>query len=156
MSFHEEKKKRTENRILIADDDAFIRGLVKKGLTGVGETVETDNGGDVLELYKQHLPDVVLLDIHLPQKKGFDILKELLQYDQSAFVVMLSSDAVKDNVLNCIQYGAKGFIGKPFVRDVLIKYVTMCDTVSMNNSSVMINGSAPKETLDQAEASTAV
>lgn len=129
MSFHSEKKLRLDNRILLADDDAFIRGLVKKGVETFGDVIETAQGDTVTDLYKQHLPDIVLLDIHLPEKSGFDILKEILSYDPSAFIVMLSSDAIKDNVLNCIQYGAKGFIGKPFVRDVLVRYISMCDTI---------------------------
>ncbi len=125
----EQRKSRAENRILIADDDMFMRSVIKRTLNGVGEMIEDERGDGVMKLYQEHLPDVVLLDIHMPGKQGFDLLKEILAFDPTAYIVMISSDATKENVMRSINEGAKGFVGKPFNRDVLKKYVQFCETV---------------------------
>ena len=125
----EQRKNRAENRILIADDDMFMRSVIKRTLNGIGEMIEDERGDQVLKLYQDQLPDVVLLDIHMPGKQGFDLLKEILAFDPTAYIVMISSDATKENVMRSINEGAKGFIGKPFNRDVLKKYVQFCETV---------------------------
>ena len=135
MGHYEQRKSRTENRILIADDDEFMRTLVKKGVSHMAQCFEVDTGEKVLAAYQEHLPNVVLLDIHMPVKKGFEVLSEILAFDSSAFIIMLSSDAVKDNVMRCVQHGAKGFIGKPFNHTSLIKYIMLCDTIHHSDAT---------------------
>lgn len=120
---------REGNVVLIADDNMFIRFLVQKWLGPEADIVEVGNGSDVLATYMRTKPDLVLLDIHLPGKSGKDLLTEMMQTDPEAFVVMLSADSVKENVVFSIKAGAKAFITKPFTRETLQRYFALCPTV---------------------------
>jgi len=126
-----ERQRREENIILVADDDMFMRSLVKKGVEGYGAAHECETGETVVDRYLQTLPDVVFLDIHMPGKSGIDILEEILMFDQHAFIVMLSADSGKENVLETKKIGAKGFIAKPFTKEKLIDMLQKCPTVRM-------------------------
>lgn len=126
-----ERQNRAENVILIADDDMFMRSLVRKGVEGHGTVSERETGETVVDTYLQILPDIVFLDIHMPGKSGIDILEEILMFDQNAFIVMLSADSAKDNVLETKKLGAKGFIAKPFTKDKLIDMMQKCPTLKM-------------------------
>jgi len=117
------------NRVLIADDNTFIRFLVKKWLEAEAQIIEIAHGKDVLDAYKEHAPNVVFLDIHLPGRNGKDILKDILAYHKEAYVVMLSADSMKENVLFASNNGAKAFITKPFTRETLHRYFSMCQTI---------------------------
>jgi len=118
------------NRVLVADDNTFIRFLVKKWLESDAQVMEISHGKDVLDAFKQHTPDVVFLDIHLPGRNGKDILKDILAFNPNAYVVMLSADSMKENVLFAADNGAKAFITKPFTRETLHRYFTMCPTLT--------------------------
>lgn len=124
-----ERQKRAENVILLADDDMFMRSLVKKGVDGYGTLHERETGEAVVDTYLQVLPDIVFLDIHMPGKSGIDILEEILMFDQNAFIVMLSADSAKDNVLETKKLGAKGFIAKPFTKEKLVDMLQKCPTI---------------------------
>jgi two-component system chemotaxis response regulator CheY len=124
-----ERQKREENVILLADDDMFMRSLVKKGVDGYGTLHERETGEAVVDTYLQVLPDIVFLDIHMPGKSGIDILEEILMFDQNAFIVMLSADSAKDNVLETKKLGAKGFIAKPFTKEKLVDMLQKCPTI---------------------------
>lgn len=126
-----ERQRRSENIILIADDDMFMRSLVKKGVEGHGEVHERETGETVADTYLQILPDIVFLDIHMPGKSGIDILEEILMFDQTAFIVMLSADTAKDNVLETRKLGAKGFVAKPFTKEKLVDMLQKCPTMKM-------------------------
>ena len=117
------------NRVLIADDNTFIRFLVKKWLETEAQIIEIAHGKDVLDAVKEHAPNIIFLDIHLPGRNGKDILKDILAYRRDAFVVMLSADSMKENVLFAADNGAKAFITKPFTRETLHRYYTMCPTI---------------------------
>ncbi len=112
-----------KNIILIADDDFFMRSLVKTALEDIVKVVQIESGEQVLESYKQHNPAVLLLDIHMPDKSGKQILLDILEYDPNAYVIMLSADSQIQNVRETHIKGAKGFIAKPFNKDVLMKYI---------------------------------
>ena len=150
----DQRKARPETRILIADDDMFMRSVIRKTLKNMGEIIEDERGDGVMKLYQEHLPDVVLLDIHMPGKQGFDLLKELLAFDPTAYIVMISSDATRENVMRSINEGAKGFIGKPFNPTVLKKYVQFCETVQ-NGDPAPEAQLAPSMIMPQTEAGTA-
>ncbi|MBU6234629.1 MAG: response regulator [Alphaproteobacteria bacterium] len=121
---------RTANLVLVADDNEFVRFLIKKWLGDNAEIHEVGHGNDVVDKYNELQPDVLFLDIHLPGKNGKEILKEIMKKDHSAFVVMLSADSKKDNVVFTIQAGAKAFMTKPFTRQTLDKFYHMCPTIS--------------------------
>lgn len=75
-------------------------------------------------------PDVVFLDIHLPDMKGHEVLKRLRLLDPTAYVVMLSGDSVRENVAFAQEYGAAGFIRKPFPKERILQYVQQCPTMN--------------------------
>jgi len=118
-----------EQRILVADDDLYVRTLIKKGV-GKGFTVyEVAEGNDVVASYDQYRPDVLFLDIHLPGKEGIEILNEIIKINPYAYVIMLSADSSVQNVQKTIKMGAKGFMAKPFTKEKLMEMIYKCPTV---------------------------
>ena len=118
--------------ILIVDDSKFMRKMLSDILTEDGHQVvgEAENAKEATELYKILKPDLITLDIIMPDVEGIDAiaaLKNMIQVDPQAKVVMVSSMGQKEVVEECIQAGAKNFIVKPFqpsniagiVKDVL-------------------------------------
>lgn len=122
--------RRVDRIVMVADDDMFIRSLVRKTFLSKGKVIELDKAESIVDTYLEVLPDIVLLDIHLPGGSGIDILSEILRFDETAYVLMLSSDSVKDNVLSTQKLGAKGFIVKPFTQAKLEDIYNKCPTVA--------------------------
>ncbi len=105
-------------KILIVDDAEFLRVRISKMLTGDGfEVVEADNGLKAIEAYKTHKPDMVLMDITMPEMDGLSALKELRKIDPNAKVIMLTALGQESVVLEAVKSGAKDFVVKPFERD---------------------------------------
>jgi two-component system, chemotaxis family, chemotaxis protein CheY len=123
------------NIILIADDDMFVRKMIKSGLFGMAEFIETANGADVEMLYKKHQPDMVFLDIHLPNISGVELIDKIRGSDEAAYVVMLSADSSLDNVKNTTNSGAVGFLTKPFSLARLQQYFHRCPTISFHDQA---------------------
>jgi two-component system chemotaxis response regulator CheY len=113
------RRKRQEPVILVADDDMFMRSLISKNFKSRGKVLELPDARGVVDTYLEALPDIVFLDIHMPGGSGIDVLSEILKFDETAYVVMLSSDSIKDNVLGAQKLGAKSFIAKPFTKEKL-------------------------------------
>lgn len=103
-------------RILITDDALFMRVTLKNILTANGFEVagEASNGAESVALYKQLKPDVVTMDITMPEMDGITALKEIRASDPNANVVMCTAMGQKSMVVEAIQAGAKDFIVKPF------------------------------------------
>ena len=125
---------RKKNIVMIADDDLFIRKLIRAGLGGMAEFIEVDNGADVEKNYVNHEPDILFLDIHLPNKSGMDIISQICAVDNSAYIIMLSSDSSPENVKRAIEMGAKGFMSKPFKKDRLLQYFSDCPTIAFQDT----------------------
>ena len=124
------RQQRKSNVILIADDDLFMRSLVVKAMEPHGSVVALEDGANVVDTYLKILPDLLFLDIHLPVQSGSEILKEILIFDQDAYIVMLSADSAKENVINSRTSGAKGFIAKPFTKEKLEEALWRCPTIT--------------------------
>lgn len=124
------RQARTENVILIADDDQYMRTLVKKGLNPQFTIHEVIHGSEIMAAYKKYVPDVLFLDIHMPGKDGLENLEAVLAFDPQAYVVMLSSDSSPENVLLTTKHGAKGFMAKPFTKDRLMDFIEKCPTIT--------------------------
>ena len=122
-SFAERKSKNLQTKILLIEDDVFSRRLVKNILSKEFDVVEADNGQEALLKYVTHAPNIVFLDINLPDCTGMDLLEKLISIDKRSYVVMLSGNAFKDNILLSIQKGAKGFVGKPFPKEKIFHYI---------------------------------
>ena len=111
--------------ILICDDAAFMRMMIKDILTKNGYTVagEAENGLKAVEKYKEVSPDLVLMDITMPEMDGIQALKEIRNLDGTAKVIMCSAMGQQAMVIESIQAGAKDFIVKPFQPDRVLEAV---------------------------------
>ena len=111
--------------ILICDDAAFMRMMIKDILTKNGYTVagEAENGVKAVEKYSEVKPDLVLMDITMPEMDGIQALKKIKELDPGAVVVMCSAMGQQAMVIESIQAGAKDFIVKPFQADRVIEAV---------------------------------
>ena len=111
--------------ILIVDDAAFMRMMIKDILSKNGYTVagEAENGVKAIEKYNEVKPDLVLMDITMPEKDGIQALKEIKAKDPSANVIMCSAMGQQAMVIESIQAGAKDFIVKPFAADRVLEAV---------------------------------
>jgi len=112
--------------VLIVDDAAFMRMMIKDILTKNGLEVagEAENGAVALEKFKELKPDLVTMDITMPEMDGIAALKEILSIDGSAKVLMCSAMGQQSMVIEAIQAGAKDFIVKPFKPDRVIDAIT--------------------------------
>lgn len=111
--------------ILICDDAAFMRMMIKDILTKNGYNVagEAENGVKAVEKYKELNPDLVLMDITMPEMDGIQALKEIKSTNAGALVIMCSAMGQQAMVIESIQAGAKDFIVKPFQADRVIEAV---------------------------------
>jgi two-component system, chemotaxis family, chemotaxis protein CheY len=108
-------------KILIVDDAEFLRVRISKILTGEGfEVIEADNGSNALEKYKEMHPDLVLMDVTMPEMDGLTALKAIREIDSHARVIMLTALGQESVVLDAIKSGAKDFIVKPFEQERVI------------------------------------
>ena len=114
-----------EKNILICDDAAFMRMMIKDILTKNGYNVagEAENGAKAVEKYAELKPDLVLMDITMPEMDGIEALKKIKASDPSASVIMCSAMGQQAMVIESIQSGAKDFIVKPFQADRVIEAV---------------------------------
>lgn len=113
-------------RILITDDALFMRVTLKNILTSNGYTVvgEAANGVESVDLYKRLKPDLVTMDITMPEMDGLTALREIKSIDPSATVVMCTAMGQKSLVVEAIQAGAKDFIVKPFQPERVLEAMT--------------------------------
>ena len=111
--------------ILICDDAAFMRMMIKDILTKNGYNVvgEAENGLKAVEKYSETKPDLVLMDITMPEMDGIQALKNIKEQDPGATVIMCSAMGQQAMVIESIQTGAKDFIVKPFQADRVIEAV---------------------------------
>ena len=111
--------------ILICDDAAFMRMMIKDILTKNGYNVagEAENGQKAVEKYNETKPDLVLMDITMPEMDGIQALKAIKAADANATVIMCSAMGQQAMVIEAIQSGARDFIVKPFQADRVIEAV---------------------------------
>ena len=112
--------------ILVCDDAAFMRMTLIKILQGAGHDVigEAANGIEELEKYRVLKPDVVLMDITMPERNGLEATKDITEYDPTATVIMVSALGQQDKVFTAIANGAKDFVVKPFEPDKIIQCIS--------------------------------
>lgn len=112
-------------KILIVDDAAFMRMMVKDILTKNGYEVvgEACNGLQAVELYKVHQPDLVTMDITMPEMDGIEAVKQIKVIDPNAKVIMCSAMGQQSMVMDAIKAGAKDFIVKPFQADRVLEAI---------------------------------
>ncbi|TVY08508.1 response regulator [Paenibacillus cremeus] len=106
-------------RIMVVDDAAFMRTMLKNMLTEFGHEVvaEAVDGDEAVRKYKQVKPDLVTMDITMPEKDGLIALQEIKAFDAEAIVIMCSAMGQQKMVVDAIRSGAKDFLVKPFHKD---------------------------------------
>lgn len=111
--------------ILIVDDAAFMRMMIKDILTKNGYTIaaEAENGKIAVDKYNEVKPDLVLMDITMPEMDGIQALKGIKAIDPNAAVIMCSAMGQQAMVIEAIQSGAKDFIVKPFQAERVLEAV---------------------------------
>jgi two-component system chemotaxis response regulator CheY len=111
--------------ILICDDAAFMRMMIKDILTKNGYNIvgEAENGAKAVEKYNELKPDLVLMDITMPEMDGIEALKKIKAADPNASIIMCSAMGQQAMVIESIQSGAKDFIVKPFQADRVLEAV---------------------------------
>ena len=112
-------------RILVVDDAAFMRKMVGDALTKGGHQVvgEAANGQEAIARFQELKPELTTLDITMPEKDGLSALKEIVQLDPTARVIMCSALGQESKVLESIKLGAKDFVVKPFQADRVLEAV---------------------------------
>ncbi len=112
-------------RVLVVDDAAFMRMMIKDVLSKNGYEIvgEAENGLKAIEKYKELTPDLVLMDITMPEMDGIEAVKNIKQLDPGAKIVMCSAMGQQAMVIESIQAGARDFIVKPFQQDRVLEAV---------------------------------
>jgi len=104
------------HRVMLVDDASFMRMMLKNILVGSGYEVigEAENGAKAVEQFKALKPDLVIMDIIMPEMGGIDAVREIIKGNPTAKILMCSSMGQQSLVVEAIQAGAKDFIVKPF------------------------------------------
>jgi two-component system chemotaxis response regulator CheY len=113
-------------KILLVDDAAFMRKMISDTLSKAGyeELYEAVDGADAVAKYSEVQPDLVIMDITMPNMDGLEALKAIRGADPSASIVMCSAMGQESMVMDAVRSGAKDFIVKPFKPDRVLKTVT--------------------------------
>ena len=109
-------------RVLIVDDAAFMRMSIRKMLEENGFEIvgEAENGLMAIEKYQELQPEVVTMDITMPEMDGLEALRQIKKIDPAASIVMVSALGQEARMKEAIIYGAKGFIVKPFKEEIIV------------------------------------
>jgi two-component system, chemotaxis family, chemotaxis protein CheY len=113
-------------RIIIVDDTAYMRAVIKQTLTQSGLQVvgEAEDGTTALNLYRQQQPDLIILNVVMPQVDGIETLKQIKAWDPHAKVLMCSAMGQAATVFTAIRAGASDFLVKPFDTPRLIEAIS--------------------------------
>jgi two-component system, chemotaxis family, chemotaxis protein CheY len=112
-------------KILVVDDAEFLRVRLTKMLDVDGyEVFQAENGLKAVATYKEIHPDVVLMDVTMPEMDGLTALKEIVGFDSKARVIMLTALGQESVVLEAVKSGARDFIVKPFEHERVSKAIT--------------------------------
>ena len=115
-------------RLMIVDDALIMRMKIREIATKAGWTVvaEAKNGVEAVQLFNEHHPDMVTLDMVMPEMDGLSALKAIRASCPEANVVMVSAVNQKDKLRECIAEGAMDFVVKPFEPDQLLSFFENC------------------------------
>jgi two-component system chemotaxis response regulator CheY len=112
-------------KILIADDSDAIR-LVLKDILGIGRHEIIALATDVqesIDLYKEKKPDLILLDLAMPKKDGLTVVKEIVEFDSDAKIILITASDDQKIIKDCIDNGACSYISKPFDFKIVLKAI---------------------------------
>lgn len=111
-------------KALVCDDSILIRKKLRDCLTACGcsEVLEAVDGQAAVDMYKQHKPDLVFMDIVMPVKDGIEAVSDIIAFDKNAKVVIASSSGTKTHLKKALEAGAYEFIQKP-IEEAQIKNI---------------------------------
>ena len=114
------------DKILITDDSIFARKHLKDIISTLGSPVfiEAVDGQDAIDKYKESKPDLVFLDIVMPKKDGNAAIREIMEFDSEANIIIASSVGTQSQLKLAVEAGAKDFIQKPLDKDQVLKVVS--------------------------------
>lgn len=114
------------SKILVVDDAIFMRKVIKDLLIANDYTdlVEAGDGVEAVAMFKEHRPDLVIMDITMPSQDGIETVKQIREIDETATVLICSAMGHEDMVKEALKYGAKDFVVKPFKSERVISAVT--------------------------------
>jgi len=121
-------------RLMMIEDDHFSRKLVENVLQKKYALTALGTAEHALETYVNTAPDLLFLDINLPDVTGHELLEKIMALDPDAYVIMLSGNADRENILQAMNCGAKGFVAKPFTRDKLLQTIERCPGIMLRNA----------------------
>lgn len=120
---------RTIPEIMVIEDDAFSRRLLENALEKKYKLTDLSEATYALATYARLAPDLLFLDINLPDVTGHELLEKIITLDPEAYVIMLSGNSDRENIMHAMNKGAKGFVAKPFTKDKLLQYIERCPTI---------------------------
>lgn len=118
----------SNKKILICDDSVLARKQLKDAVNEIAtgaNFVEAKNGAEAVSQYKAEKPDLVFMDIVMPEKDGNEALSEIRDFDKDAVIIIVSSVGTQDQLKKAIQLGAKDFIQKPFEKNQIQEIIEL-------------------------------
>ena len=127
-------------RVLIADDHGVVReglvSMIQRNRADMSVVGEASNGREAVELWKQHRPDVTLLDLRMPELDGVQVIQEIRATDKNARIIVLTTFDGDEDIYRAIQAGAKGYLLKDVTREALMDSIRR---VHVGETSVPLN-----------------
>jgi len=120
-----QRGRNAQMRVVVIEDGVLIRSALKRILENHGLEVVAEgvNGCEAIELYKKYKPDVLTLDITMPDMDGVEVLKYIVSVDPNAKVLIISSDGQDELIKKCMLNGAKYFITKPLNQKRVVQII---------------------------------
>ncbi len=118
----------TNKKILVCDDSILARKQLMDAVKEIADGaifIEGRNGAEAIELYKKEKPDLVFMDIVMPEIDGTTALGEIRDYDSNAVIIIVSSVGTQEQLKKAIQLGAKDFIQKPFEKNQIKEIIEL-------------------------------
>ncbi len=118
----------TNKKILVCDDSVLARKQLIDAVNEVssgGTFLEAKNGAEAVDVYKKEKPELVFMDIVMPQKDGTQALEEIRSFDEDATIIIVSSVGTQEQLKKAIQLGAKDFIQKPFEKNQIQEIIEL-------------------------------
>jgi two-component system chemotaxis response regulator CheY len=112
--------------VLVVDDSLVLRKNITKMMTELGHKIigEAKNGVEGVQMYGELKPDLVTMDITMPDMDGIEAVEKIIEIDPDAKIIMATSHGQEDMVIKAIQAGASGYILKPVTKDKIIETIS--------------------------------
>ncbi len=112
--------KKTNLTLMVVDDSNFIRGRISRcELDNITVVATAKNGREAIDMFQQEKPDIVTMDLTMPEMDGIESIKNLIQINPLANIIVISALSDMSTAIEAIKCGAQGFLTKPFTDDEL-------------------------------------